>query len=607
MRIRPVAAAPDFRLNLRIVSLATVVLGLLVLAVLQYRWIDEVSDAQENRAKSHLREEIRLVSDAFDTEVTRAALAFEIPAGPTSSMYGELEGTWDAWNHDARWPRIVSGLSFLESANSGWRVRQFGEPAHFDVRSILPAEAFGASPRSRLNTGDLNQDLFVDGNPSLFRPLPSLSEPLGEPRINWVLIRFNEKYLADAVFPQLLEKYSTDEDRVEFQFEVRARRSPAASGDIMFAELFHYRPDCLTKQAVALTAMLPGGYRTHGAARSANGISTSSSGPVLRSDIDQATPLNTLLQTVGHCQMPLDPSGHGLMQLVVRHRQGPTSAVFTRFRRRNEIVSGAVMATLLVALAVLIVSTERARKLARLQTVVAAGISHELRTPLASLRVAADDLKSGHVVCVEQARRYGEIIDAQSRRLGHVVDQALALTGPTANSAPCLRAVSVPEILGAAVNALAPRLSAARIEVEKRMAPDVPRILADPELVLRCLTNLVENSIKYAGSEGWLLLSARAGRHLGRSVVELSVEDHGPGIPDDEANAVFEAFYRGASARQTREPGSGLGLAIVKSAVEAQGGWIKLERAVPNGCKFRMFFPAEDHASVHSAESEAAL
>ena len=602
MRIRPAAAVPDFRLTLRIVSLATVVLGVLVLAVLQYRWIDEVSDAQENRAKSHLREEIRLVSDAFDSEVTRAALAFEIPVGPTSSMYSELEGTWAAWNRDARWPRIVSGLSFLESANNGWRLRQIGEPAHFDVRSILPAEAFGASPRSGLNTWDLNQDLFVDGNPSLLRPLPALSEPLGEPRMNWVLIRFNEKYLAGAVFPQLLEKYSTDEDRMEFQFEARARRSPTASGDIMFAELFHYRPDCLTKQAGALTEILPGGYT-----RSANGIPTNSSGPVLRSDVDQATPLSTLLQTVGQCQMPLDPSGHGLMQLVVRHLQGPTSAVFTRFRRRNEIVSGVVMATLLVALAVLIVSTERARKLARLQTVVAAGISHELRTPLASLRVAADDLKSGHVVCVEQARRYGEIIDAQSRRLGHVVDQALALTGPTANNAPCLRAVSVPEILGAAVNALGPRLSAARIEVEKRMAPDVPRILADPELVLRCLTNLVENSIKYAGSEGWLLLSARAARHSGRSVVELSVEDHGPGIPDDEANAVFEAFYRGASARQTREPGSGLGLAIVKSAVEAQGGWIKLERAVPNGCKFRMFFPAEDHASVHSAESEAAL
>ena len=165
--------------------------------------------------------------------------------------------------------------------------------------------------------------------------------------------------------------------------------------------------------------------------------------------------------------------------------------------------------------------------------------------------------------------------------------------------------MSVAEILNAAVNALAPRLSEAGIEVEKRMAPNVPRMLADPELVLRCLTNLVENSIKYAGSGGSILLSARANRQSGRSVVEVSVEDRGPGIPDDEANAVFEAFYRGSSARQTRETGSGLGLAIVKSAVEAQGGSIKLERAVPQGCKFRLFFPADDHAISPSGRRRA--
>ena len=547
MRVRSGAAATDLRFSLRVLSLATVVLGVLVLAILQYRWIDEVSNAQQTQAKSHLREEIRLLSDAFDTEVTRAALAFDIPPGPPSSMYGEMERTWATWNRDARWPRMISGLSFLESQSSGWRVRQFGDPATFDVSSIPPGESSGASPPSRLNAKFLDQDLFIDGNPSLLRPLPSLSEPLGEPRMNWVLIRFNERYLADAVFPQLLERYSTAEDRAEFQFEIVARTGPTGSGDIMFADLFHYRPDCLTKHGVVSTAMSPDGYRTHGAGRSPNGIFNTSSGPVLRSDVDQAIPLNTLLQTVGQCLMPLDPPGHGLMQLVVRHPQGPISAVFNRFRRRNEIVSGVVLATLLAALAVLLISTERARKLARMQTVVAAGISHELRTPLASLRVAADDLKSGHVINVEQARRYGEIIEAQSRRLGHVVDQALALTGSPASSSPCLRAVSVPEILSAAVNAVAPSLSASRIVIEKRVAPDIPRILADPESILRCLTNLIENSVKYAGSGAKILLSAQACRHSGRPMVEVTVEDRGPGIPDDEANAVFEAFYRGAS------------------------------------------------------------
>ncbi len=165
-------------------------------------------------------------------------------------------------------------------------------------------------------------------------------------------------------------------------------------------------------------------------------------------------------------------------------------------------------------------------------------------------------------------------------------------------------AVSLPEILKATINALAVRLSDAKIGIERRVEPHLPRISADPELVSRCLTNLVENSIKYAGSGGWILLSARPGRHSGRSVVEVTVEDRGPGIPDGEADAVFEPFYRGAAARESREPGSGLGLAIVKRTIESHGGWIELERAVPHGCKFRLFFLAAGKMADDSGESE---
>ena len=134
--------------------------------------------------------------------------------------------------------------------------------------------------------------------------------------------------------------------------------------------------------------------------------------------------------------------------------------------------------------------------------------------------------------------------------------------------------------------------AATKIEIERCIAPDASGILADPELVLRCLTNLIENSVRYAASGKWILLSARRCRYSGRSMVEVTIEDRGPGIERDEAAAVFEPFYRGRSARRSREPGSGLGLAIARHATEAQGGWIKLERVVPKGCRFRSFsFP----------------
>jgi signal transduction histidine kinase len=192
-------------------------------------------------------------------------------------------------------------------------------------------------------------------------------------------------------------------------------------------------------------------------------------------------------------------------------------------------------------------------------------------------------------------------------RLRRVVDQALALSTPAqSNRSPRFRRVSVPEILCAAVNGLAPLLSETKIEVERRIAPDMPEILGDPELVLRCLTNLIENAVKYAASGGWILLSARGCRHSGRSMVEVTIEDRGPGIERDEVAVVFEPFYRGKSARRSRAPGSGLGLAIARHTMDAHGGWIKLERVLPKGCRFRLFFLPDDPAMVHSADSKAA-
>jgi signal transduction histidine kinase len=89
-------------------------------------------------------------------------------------------------------------------------------------------------------------------------------------------------------------------------------------------------------------------------------------------------------------------------------------------------------------------------------------------------------------------------------------------------------------------------------------------------------------------------------------MVELSVEDRGPGIGEEEAIAIFEPFYRGASARDSRVAGSGLGLAIVKRTMETQGGWIELDRSTTRGCRFRLVFIADAASEYDPAESEVA-
>jgi signal transduction histidine kinase len=405
--------------------------------------------------------------------------------------------------------------------------------------------------------------------------------------LSWILIRFELGDLAGILFPRLLETYSTAEDRAGFRFALTQRT--AVDPDVVaVADQFQFRPDCLGPDDVAgthLTLEGPPGP-THGLGSQEAGFRS----PFVTS---LSEPPLSLLRATGRCRSA--PVSGGLLQVSVRRPGGSSGSVFAGFRRRNLLVSGLVLVVLLAALAALILSTERARRLARLQTVVAAGISHELRSPLASLNVAADHLRNGHVENAEQARRYGDIIEAQSRRLHHVVDQALALGASSrSNGVTDRRSTSVSEIIGTARDSLALSLQEAGIEIDFQAGAELPPVCIDADLLHRCLANLIENSIKYARSGGWIRLSGRTAKEAGRRVVEVTVEDRGPGIPDDDIAAVCEPFYRGSSARQSREPGSGLGLAIVKNAVEAHGGWMQIERAVPQGCKVRLFFPAAD-------------
>jgi signal transduction histidine kinase len=573
-------------------ALATLVPVVIVLAVLQYRWIGELSEAHDTQARSRLRERLRAVSDAFDTEVTRAALAFETFAMPGSSRFESLERAWQVWTTSAQWPRMVSGVALVESTDDVWRTRWVGEPAIADIRSILPRQPSLGTRRGRgtlVFRNHLSPELLVDGQPALLQSTSFVTEGRGVVTTSGILIRFDKRNLTETVFPRLLNAFVTPEDRQEFHFELHLGVAPAA--DALTAGVFHFRPDCVSPRRPSFATSF--------------GVSRNRPGGAVSSVVVEPDPPGALPEVVsGPCERTFE-SVPALMQLSARPREEPMGAVLTRFRWRNEIVSALVLGTLMAAIGALVLSAERARKLARMQTVVSAGISHELRTPLASLRLAADDLMAGQVDTADQARRYGEIIDRQSRRLGHVVDQALALGNGTNHAGSLrIRPVSAAAIIDTAVAELSPTLARANMTVDRRTAANLPRMLADPELLARCLTNLIENAAKYASSGGRVLLTASASRRSGRPFVEIGVEDRGPGIDVDEAAAVFEPFYRGASARHARQTGSGLGLAIVKNAIEAHGGSIVLERASPQGCRFALFVPVDDRAPETKGSTE---
>jgi signal transduction histidine kinase len=224
----------------------------------------------------------------------------------------------------------------------------------------------------------------------------------------------------------------------------------------------------------------------------------------------------------------------------------------------------------------------------RVRRDLVANVSHELRTPISALRAVLENLVDEVEPPDPETLR---VMLAQVERLGRLVKQLLELSRLEAGVVPLeRRPFEVRPLLEEAVHE-------ARVHVERGMARDVRLSLrvrpgslradGDPERVHEVIANLLENAVRHApdGSEVQVTARPQDGR------VRIEVADQGPGIPDGEAERVFERFHRSDGARSTADGGTGLGLAIARWIVDLHGGDIRAERNEPRGCRMVVALP----------------
>jgi two-component system sensor histidine kinase KdpD len=141
-------------------------------------------------------------------------------------------------------------------------------------------------------------------------------------------------------------------------------------------------------------------------------------------------------------------------------------------------------------------------------------------------------------------------------------------------------AVFVAGMIGGALARVERHAGERRLVAE--VAPELPLVAIDAVLVEQALVNLLENALRHGRAAG--VVSVRARLQEGAALVE--VEDDGPGFPAQDAERLFEKFYRAAGG-----PGAGLGLAIARAIVTAHGGSIRAEALRPRGAAFRFTLP----------------
>lgn len=243
---------------------------------------------------------------------------------------------------------------------------------------------------------------------------------------------------------------------------------------------------------------------------------------------------------------------------------------------------------------------ERVADLIDAQRRLIGDISHEIKSPLARLSVA---LGLARRTAETYAPRQFDRMERELDRLSMLAGELLTLA--KLEQAPALTPLAIVD-LGAVVGRV---LSDATFESQTRMGDivlhkhDRPLLIAgDEDLLRRAIENVVRNAIFYTppGTKVEIALSSPDG-----SNAELEIRDHGPGVPEDALERLFEPFYRVDQARARKTGGAGVGLSICERAVRLHGGKVTARNASPRGLIVEISLPlAEAAASEPEALSD---
>jgi two-component system sensor histidine kinase KdpD len=141
--------------------------------------------------------------------------------------------------------------------------------------------------------------------------------------------------------------------------------------------------------------------------------------------------------------------------------------------------------------------------------------------------------------------------------------------------------VDMREVIGRALRRLERDL--AGFDVVRDLPVDLPDISGDAVLLEQVVTNILDNAAKYAPEGSRVIVSGSEKN----GVLELAIADQGPGIPEADRKQVFDMFFR-VRAGDGQPGGTGLGLAIARGIVDAHGGSIRAEDAMPDGSGTRI-------------------
>ena len=604
-------------------SVLAVIIALLVLvpllAVLQYRWIGQISDQERERMRATMQTAAFHFTRTVDEEITTMLRIFGAdPRHARVDLSSEMAMRLQEWETQTRHPHLIRQLTYVRRDGTGGNVWPFdglvfreGRARSDDIFSVDPSRDSVNWMRIRIDNA---YAVYLARNMgSVIIPLGGDGAPvLGN---DCVVLIIDTVYLREEYIPAVAATSIRAGETQDVEYCILRQDDPAvvlssslpggsviASGEadvVMGVGIFPPMPLAMVPSVRGRMQDRPNRRPDE---RGPNGREQGDQGPGGRQPEEWRRPPapDRRGDSARFGGGPMGWPGRGrdtrrdgaMFELRIRHRAGSLEAAVNQSRLRNLAISSGILILMAVALGILLVSSHRMQQLANSQIAFVAGMSHELRTPIAVLHSAGENLADGVVTDPSRVKAYGQMIRSEVQRLSVLAENALGYAGINAGKKQyTLVPVQASGVVTRAVSACQPMLMEAGVTVESQIAAGPIAVRADATALGTAVQNLISNAMKYRGASDRIRVALRTAPGEAGEEVLIEVEDHGIGIAPAEFGRIFEPFYRTEDVRRQQIRGSGLGLHLAHQVVRAHGGAITVASTPGRGSCFTIHLP----------------
>ncbi len=215
--------------------------------------------------------------------------------------------------------------------------------------------------------------------------------------------------------------------------------------------------------------------------------------------------------------------------------------------------------------------------------------SHELKTPMAGIKLICDSIVNAENIDMDTVKDFLNDMSAEVERLTRIIERLLTLTRLDSSGNKIFpEQVDVVELIEYIIQKIKPLAKDKGIMLHTSGANSIIQpAIWDYDKIFEAVYNIIDNAVKYTPEGGFVNIKLRSSN----AYVEISVEDNGPGIPEDEREKIFDRFYRLDDSRSRDTGGTGLGLAIAKEVILMHKGTISVTEAEKGGSVFIIRLP----------------